>query len=93
MRSSLKLPYINPLFFTNFYNKKIKIITNIRNSLIPLNFLNKQIIVYNGNKYKNLPLMSSNIIIKHRLGEFSLTKSSITRFVHIKKTKKKIKKI
>jgi ribosomal protein S19 len=91
-RSSWKLPYISLIFFQNRFFIKDLLNIRLRNSLIPLNLINKKIkiCVFNGIWYLSI-LMTSNMI-GHKFGEFSFSKRSDTQ-THLKrKVKKKSKK-
>jgi len=87
VKSSWKLPYIHILLFQKRYlNNDVNI--NIRNSVIPFIFIDRKIKIniYNGIWY--LSTLITNLMINHKLGEFSYTKRSDTQ-THLKKKRKK----
>jgi len=86
MRASWKLPYIEPAFFNNNYKKKGRVLTKKRNSLIPLKFSGKKVILYNGCWFKKAPTITSSFV-NFKIGEFIPTRS--TKYTHLKKLKKK----
>jgi ribosomal protein S19 len=91
-KSSWKLPYISLNFFQNrFLNKSILNI-RLRNSFIPINFINKKIkiCIFNGIWYLSI-FMSTNML-GCKFGEFSFSKRSDTQTHLKKKVKKKTKK-
>ena len=90
-RSILKGPYISPkllkkIIFLNDLNKKEKINTWSRSSTILPQMLGHIICVYNGKKH--IPVYISNLLIGHKLGEFSPTRN----FKSHKKVENKVKK-
>lgn len=83
-----KLPYIDPILFSNnFQTKKSKKI-NIRNSILPKNFAARSFYVHNGQKY--LPVIVKNEMTGHKFGEFAFTK--VLGYRKKKVTKKQKKK-
>jgi len=87
VKSSWKLPYIHILLFQKRFLKN-DVNINIRNSVIPFIFIDKKIKIniYNGIWY--LSTLITNLMINHKLGEFSYTKRSDTQ-THLKKKRKK----
>jgi len=53
-----------------------------KSSIITMEFLNKRVLVYNGNKFVSLLVKES--MLGHRFGEFILTKSLGSK-IHVKK--------
>jgi len=53
-----------------------------KSSIITTEFLNKRVLVYNGNKFVSLLVKES--MLGHRFGEFILTKSLGSK-IHVKK--------
>jgi ribosomal protein S19 len=87
MRPSWKLPYIDPFFFRNDCKKKIRIVTKIRGSLVPLKFSGKKLVLYNGCWHKKAPTIT-RVSINFKLGELMPSRMSI-KYTHLKKLKKK----
>jgi ribosomal protein S19 len=87
-RSSWKLPYISLLFFQNKLFNKPSLNLRLRNSLIPINIINKKIkiCIFNGIWYISIQLKDS--MLNCKFGEFSFTKRSDTQ-THLKKKVKK----
>lgn len=87
-RSAWKLPYISLIFFQNRFLLKPISNTKIRNSIIPVIFIDKKIkiCIFNGIWY--LSVLMSNTMLGCKFGEFSYTKRS-DRQTHIKKKSKK----
>jgi len=75
MRSKWKGYYKYIYLYSN--NKIYK-----KSSVITLEFLNKRVLVYNGNKFISLLVKES--MLGHRFGEFVLTKSLGSK-IHVKK--------
>ena len=91
-RSIKKGPYVayhllKKIIKLNQQNKKEKIKTWSRSSTIIPEMIGHIICVYNGKQH--IPVYISNLLIGHKLGEFSLTKN----FKSHKKIENKIKKI
>jgi small subunit ribosomal protein S19 len=91
-RSIKKGPYVayhllKKIIKLNQQNKKEKIKTWSRSSTIIPEMIGHIICVYNGKQH--IPVYISNLLIDHKLGEFSLTKN----FKSHKKIENKIKKI
>lgn len=89
-RSLWKLPFIHSVFFKKRplhknFNKFV-----FRNSVIPLNCLNKNIKVYNGIWFLNIDITKHKI--GRKFGEFSFTKRCDAQIQSRRKTKKKSKK-
>jgi len=89
-RSSWKLPYIHSLFF-----KKRSILKNLnafsyRNSVIPVNCLNKSVRIYNGIWYLGVDI--NKYKLGRKFGEFSFTKRCDAQIQSRRKSKKKSKK-
>lgn len=89
MRSSWKIPYINPKYFENSYLKKRIFKIRYKNSIIGKNFIDKSVMVHNGLNFQKIDITSQKIGFK--FGEFVLSKCSFY-YSHLKKSKKKSKK-
>jgi small subunit ribosomal protein S19 len=91
-RSISKGPYVayhllKKIIKFNLLNKKEKIKTWSRSSTIIPEMIGHIICVYNGKQH--IPIYISNLLIGHKLGEFSITR----KFKAHKKVENKIKKI
>lgn len=71
-KSLWKLPYINPCFFNKSFKIKKEITTKIRSSIVPYNFQNKRIGIYNGKQ--NIKILINDDMKTIKLGQFSFTK-------------------
>lgn len=89
MRSSWKIPYINPVYFENAFKKKRVFKIKYKNSIIGSNFIDKKVSIYNGRYTSSLDISSQ--MIGFKFGEFIPVKIS-TFYRHLKKSKKKTKK-
>lgn len=89
-RSVWKLPYIHSVFFKKRIFNKSSILLKIRHSVIPSNFIDKRIRVYNGIWYLSKDVTTGMLGIK--LGQFSFTKKSDKQLHKKRRTKKKSKK-
>lgn len=89
-RSSWKLPYIHPVLFKKRILNKKSILLKIRNTLIPFNFTDKKLKIYNGIWYLSKEVASNMSGLK--IGQFSFTKRCDKQIHKKKKGKKKNKK-
>lgn len=71
-RSLKKTPFINPGVYKKVLKGKEIIKTRARSSVIFEQCVNKTFLVYNGQKY--IPVFVTDIMIGHKLGEFSPTR-------------------
>ena len=91
-KSNWKLPFIHSIFFKKRLLYKKSLITKIRNSNIPNNFINNKIKIYNGIWYLSQDIISSMVGHGFKLGSYSYTRRSDS-LIHSKiKKKKKINK-
>lgn len=88
-KASWKLPFIHPIFFKkrNVLKKSLKL--KLRNSVIPADYVNKRIRVYNGIWFLSQDVNTN--MIGYKLGQFSYTKRS-DLLMHSKWKKKGKKK-
>lgn len=90
-KSSWKLPYINPNFFTKrMYKKNTLALSIYRNSLISSKLVGKKIFVYNG-----AWLLTKTIderMVGFKIGELSITKKFDGQALNKRKVKRKTKK-
>lgn len=88
IRSSWKLPYIPLMLFQRRFISRFNLDIRLRNSIIPFIFIDRKIKIniYNGIWY--LSTVFTNLMLGHKLGEFSYTKRSDTQ-THLKKKRKK----
>ena len=89
MRSSWKIPYINPLYFQNSFKKKRTFIIKFKNSVIGRNFVDRRVKLHTGSEWVALDITTQKIGFK--FGEFVFSKTS-HYYKHLKKSKKKSKK-
>lgn len=84
-RSVWKVPYLNFIFFSNFFFKQQLFFIWWRNSSIPSVLLSNKVKVYNG--VWMLSLVIKSIMIGFKFGEFSITKR-LGKIIHEKDKKK-----
>lgn len=89
MRSSWKIPYINPKYFENSFLKKRVFHIRYKNSVISHNFIDRKVNIYNGQFLTALDISSQ--MVGFKFGEFIPVKISMY-YRHLKKSKKKSKK-
>lgn len=91
-RSSWKLPFVSPFFFSNFFFNVSSLNTKLRNSTITNIFLDKKLRVHNGLKF--VSFLVTDKMLGKKLGEFSISKVLGTDiyFSKIRKAKEKKKK-
>jgi ribosomal protein S19 len=63
------------------------ILTKKRNTLLPLKFSDKKIVLYNGNWFKKIPTITRSLV-NFKLGEY-IPGRIVTKSTHLKKLKKK----